>query len=127
MVVKMMKWRPWPPLTTKKFEVKIIVNQLKGLNSVFEDYDGRLVVEVKWKGSKGNGLSLSSFRKSIKRNFTKEESLREGGIVEWNEEFQSICSFVGYKEGSFHPWEMNFTVFNVSFYSDHFPHPPPPI
>lgn len=109
-----MKWRPWPPLTTKKFEVKIIVNQLKGLNSVFEDYDGRLVVEVKWKGSKGNGLSLSSFRKSIKRNFTKEESLREGGIVEWNEEFQSICSFVGYKEGSFHPWEMNFTVFNVS-------------
>lgn len=123
--MKMMKWRPWPPLSYRKFEVKIMVQKLKGLNvllpesgdeknsRVLQDY-GRIALEVKWKGSKGNALSLSSFKKSIKRNFTKEESLRQDGVVEWNEEFQSVCNFASYKEGSFHPWKVVFTVFNVS-------------
>lgn len=123
--MKMMKWRPWPPLSYKKFDVKILVQKVKGLNfllsesgdeknsRVLQDY-GRTALEVKWKGSKGNGLSLSSFKKSIKGNFTKEESLRQDGVVEWNEEFQSVCNFAAHKEGSFHPWKVIFTVFNVS-------------
>lgn len=121
MVVKMMKWMPWPPLlSSKKFEAKITVNCLKGLNFLlnkqvgFQDFD-RLRVEIKWKGSsKGISLNLSSFtRRSVKKNFTKEECLKEDeGIVEWNEEFQCVCNFSGYKEGVFHPWEVVFTVFN---------------
>ncbi|KAL0317206.1 UNVERIFIED_CONTAM: hypothetical protein Sangu_2134900 [Sesamum angustifolium] len=31
MVVKMMKWRPWPPLSSKKFEARITVHHLGGL------------------------------------------------------------------------------------------------
>uniref|UniRef100_A0A5B6ZE64 C2 NT-type domain-containing protein n=1 Tax=Davidia involucrata TaxID=16924 RepID=A0A5B6ZE64_DAVIN len=116
MVVKMMKWRP---LSSKKSEAKIVVRHLKGLcisqgvvekrPEAFDDF-ARLSVEIKWKGSKGN--ALSSFRRSVKRNFTKEESLREDGVIEWNEEFRSVCSFSAYKEGVFHPWEVAFTVFN---------------
>lgn len=119
MVVKMMKWRPWSPLSSKKYEAKITVNCLKGFSFLSEkqvgvqDFD-RLRVEIKWKGSKGISLNLSSLtRRSVKKNFTKEESLKEDeGIVEWNEEFQSVCNFSTYKEGAFHPWEVAFTVFN---------------
>lgn len=88
----MTKWRPWPPQSSKKFEVKIMIKQLEGLKVLAEgvaeksmvagDYS-RLAVEIKWKGSKGN--ALSSLRRTVKRNFTKEESLREG-VVECNEE-----------------------------------------
>ncbi|XP_016503037.1 uncharacterized protein LOC107821143 [Nicotiana tabacum] len=115
MVVKMMKWRPWPPLSSKKFEAKITVNCLKGLK--FSPDFQRLAVEIKWKGSKGNNsLSLSSLkRKSVKKNFTKEESLKDDdGVVHWNEEFQSLCNFSLSKDSEFHPWEVSFTVFNVT-------------
>ncbi|KAL6977095.1 hypothetical protein U1Q18_025889 [Sarracenia purpurea var. burkii] len=63
MAVKMMKWRPWPPKQSKKFEAKIVVCRLKGLRhessekgSEIEEFS-RLAVEIKWKGSKGNGLN----------------------------------------------------------------------
>ncbi|KAL3323880.1 hypothetical protein AABB24_038183 [Solanum stoloniferum] len=113
MVVKMMKWRPWPELTSKKFEAKITVNCVKGLN--FSQDFQRLVVEIKWKGSKGNSLTLSSLkRKSVKKSFTREECLKDDGIVYWNEEFQSLCNFSVSKEIAFHPWEVSFTVFNVT-------------
>ncbi|XP_052187897.1 uncharacterized protein LOC127798403 [Diospyros lotus] len=119
MVVRMMKWRPWPPLgllPTKKFEVQIVVFRLEGLSVSQENRPGiqdfgRLVVEIKWKGSKSNGLSY--LRRSVRRNYTKEEGLREDGIVEWNEEFRNVCSFGVHKEGFFHPWEVAFTVFNA--------------
>lgn len=119
----MMKWRPWPPLSSKKIEAKIIVNCLKGFNFMsneqmgFQDFE-KLRVEIKWKGSKGSSLNLSSLtrRGSVKKNFTKEESLKENGGVEWNEEFQSVCNFSANKDGVFHPWEVAFTVFNVSLF-----------
>ncbi|XP_060183726.1 uncharacterized protein LOC132613634 [Lycium barbarum] len=113
MVVKMMKWRPWPEISSKKFEAKITVNCLKGLN--FSQDFQRLAVEIKWKGSKSNPLTLSSLkRKSVKKNFTKEECLNDDGVVYWNEEFQSQCNFSVSKEKSFHPWDVSFTVFNVT-------------
>ncbi|CAI9091420.1 OLC1v1026451C1 [Oldenlandia corymbosa var. corymbosa] len=121
MVVRMTKWRPWPPLSSKKFEVKITVKELQGLKVLAERVAGksmvgpdcsRLAVEIKWKGSKG--IALTSLRRSVKRNFTKEESLREDGVVEWNEEFQSVCSFGVVKDAVYHPWEVVFTVFNGS-------------
>lgn len=109
----MMKWRPWPPLQSKKFEAKITVHQLSGLLISPHLHDSsRFSVEIKWKGSKG--ISLGSLRKSVRRNFTKEEFLREDGVVQWDEEFRCVCSFSAYKEGLFHPWEVSFTVFDVS-------------
>ncbi|XP_073032356.1 uncharacterized protein [Primulina eburnea] len=110
MVVKMMNWRP----SFKKFVANITVHQLTGLKSSPQPQDPpRFSVEIKWKGSKGN--ALTSLRRSVRRNFTKEEIIREeDGVVEWNEEFQNVCNLSICKDGVFHPWEVSFTVFNGS-------------
>ncbi|KZV55257.1 hypothetical protein F511_06734 [Dorcoceras hygrometricum] len=109
MVVKMINWRA----SSKKFVANITVHQLKGIKSPTKFQDPpRFSVEIKWRGSKGT--ALSSLRRSVRRNFTKEEIVREeDGVVEWNEEFQSVCNLSICKDGIFHPWEVSFTVFNV--------------
>ncbi|XP_059646568.1 uncharacterized protein LOC132293210 [Cornus florida] len=121
MVVKMIKWRPWPPLLSKKFEVRLVVRRLEGCNHVREESEKEredaekerevagLAVEIRWKGPK---IALSSFRRTVKRNFTKEEGVGPNGVVEWDEEFQSACCLSGYKDNVFHPWEIAFTVLN---------------
>ncbi|KAK2971307.1 hypothetical protein RJ640_001333 [Escallonia rubra] len=110
MVVKIMRWRPWPPLSSKKFVTRIMIHRLEGLCSsdCDEDFAG-LAVEIRWKGSKAN--ALTSLRRSLRRNLTREEGLKDDGVVEWNEEFQGVCNFSAYKDGLFHPWEVLFTVF----------------
>lgn len=134
----MMRWRPWPPLVTKKYEVKLVVRRMEGWDLVREDAaekdSDRLTVEIRWKGPK---VALSTLRRTpVKRNFTREvevvgvgvgvgqqnddaavvvdddNSIRSNGVVLWDEEFQSICTFSAYKENVFHPWEIAFTVFN---------------
>ncbi|KAA8518443.1 hypothetical protein F0562_015917 [Nyssa sinensis] len=114
MGVKMMRWRPWPPLLSKKFEVKLVVRRLEGYNPVHVEADKEsgvagLAVEIRWKGPK---IALSSFRRTVKRNFTKEEGVGPNGVVDWDEEFQSVCNLSGYKDNVFHPWEIAFTVLN---------------
>ncbi|KAL3825663.1 hypothetical protein ACJIZ3_021692 [Penstemon smallii] len=110
MVVRMMRWRPWPPLISRKYEVNLKVQRLEGCDWVDEGADnsnGGLAVEIRWKGPK------ISFRRSVKRNCTREEKIdgQNGGVlVEWDEEFQSVCSLSGYKDNVFHYWEINFTV-----------------
>ncbi|KAF8397997.1 hypothetical protein HHK36_016923 [Tetracentron sinense] len=113
MVVKMMRWRPWPPLLSKKFEVKLVLRRLEGFCAVKAEGEKsqevpRLMAEIRWKGPK---IALSSLRRTVKRNFTKEEEVQSDGVVEWNEEFQSSCNLSAYKENVFHPWEIAFTVF----------------
>lgn len=57
----------------------------------------------------------------MKRNCTREEAVRrvDGGgsndavSVEWDEDFHSVCSFSGYKDNVFHPWEIGFAVLQV--------------
>ncbi|KAI3443359.1 hypothetical protein Pfo_000024 [Paulownia fortunei] len=117
MVVKMMRWRPWPPLISRKYEVKLTVHRLEGGDWVHEGAEkdnGGLAVEIRWKGPQ---LSLGSFRRTVKRNCTREEVAKrvddgqnDGVLVEWDEEFHSVCSLSGYKDNVFHPWEINFTV-----------------
>ncbi|KAI3696836.1 hypothetical protein L6452_29416 [Arctium lappa] len=108
MVVKMMKWRPWPPLLSRKLQVKLAVKKMEGANCD----DRRIFVEIKWKGQK---ISLGSFRRTVKRDFTRDGRIVEGnGIVWWDEEFHMVCTLSGYKENEFLPWEIGFTVFNGS-------------
>ncbi|KAK6152222.1 hypothetical protein DH2020_014857 [Rehmannia glutinosa] len=117
MVVKIMRWRPWPPLISRKYEVKLTVKRLECGDWVQEGAEkdnGALAVEIRWKGPK---ISLGSFRRTVKRNCTREEIVKrvDGpngavSVVEWDEEFQSVCSLSGYKDNVFHPWEINFTV-----------------
>ncbi|KAE8733980.1 pentatricopeptide repeat-containing family protein [Hibiscus syriacus] len=112
MVVKMMKWRPWPPLVSKKYEVKLIVRRLEGWDPVRQDEEKpeKLTVEIRWKGQKA---SLSSLRRTVKRNFTREvEGVDANDAVSWDEEFQTHCSLSTYKDNAFHPWEIAFSVLN---------------
>ncbi|MFS8012229.1 putative NT-type C2 domain-containing protein [Helianthus anomalus] len=111
MVVGMMKWRPWPPISSRKFEAKIIIQRLQGSIDNSQDYS-KLYVEVKWKGSNKSINPLSFKRRSVRRNVTKEGSLKDDGIVEWNEEFVAVCNFLGLKDGGFHQWDVAFKVFD---------------
>lgn len=113
----MMKWRPWPPLTTKKYEVRLVVGRLEGWDLVREGSGAgeKLTVEIRWKGTSRGKVALSSLRRAVvKRNFTKEVEASQDGVVQWDEEFHTVCSFSCYKDNVFHPWEIAFTVFDVS-------------
>ncbi|KAF8395482.1 hypothetical protein HHK36_019428 [Tetracentron sinense] len=114
MVAKMMRWRPWPPLLSKKFEVKLVLRRLEGFHLVELEGENppevpRLMAEIRWKGPK---IALSSLRRNVKRNITKEEEVRDDGVVEWNEEFQGVLNLSAYKDNVFLPWEIAFTVLN---------------
>lgn len=120
MVVKMMRWPPWPPLVTRKYDVKVVVRRLEGFNSVRDGSDppsigGGLTVEIRWRGPKAVSL-MSSLRRTVKRNLTKEVVVDEenDGVFAWEEEFQSVCNLSAYYKdtNSFHPWEIGLTVFN---------------
>ncbi|OWM79021.1 uncharacterized protein LOC116195888 [Punica granatum] len=115
MVVKMMRWRPWPPPATKKYEVRLVVRTLQGCDPLPEGAgeDRKLTAEIRWRGPK-LALMSSLRRAPVKRNFTTEEVLAQNGAVVWEEEFQTVCGLTAYKENVFHPWEIGFTVFNVS-------------
>ncbi|GAB2277742.1 hypothetical protein Dimus_012445 [Dionaea muscipula] len=118
MVVNMIRW-PWPPLS-RRVEALITVHCLKGLQIVDDRDDdkglqkmgglGRLVVEVRWKGSKSTGLR--GLRKKVMKNYTREEGLNDDGILQWDEEFRAVCTFSGSKEDAFQPWEVTFVVFH---------------
>ncbi|GKV29722.1 hypothetical protein SLEP1_g38625 [Rubroshorea leprosula] len=108
MVVKMMRWRPWPPLVSRKYEVRLVVRRLEGCD-LAEKWE-RLAVEIRWKGPKA---ALSSLRRTVKKNCTKEvNGVGENGIIEWNEEFLNHCTLTAYKDNVFHPWEITFTLSN---------------
>lgn len=121
----MIRWRPWPPITSRKlYEVRIVVSRLDGLSPASEEEESAvgpapagLTAEVRWKGPK---VGMGAFRRTVKRNLTKEERLGVGGMVEWREEFQSVCALSLDRENGFHPWEIAFTVFRVTVYSSLF-------
>ncbi|XP_019187586.1 PREDICTED: uncharacterized protein LOC109182027 isoform X2 [Ipomoea nil] len=118
MVAKMMRWRPWPPLISKKLEVRLVVRRLENLGGGDDWLSGGAAasVEIGWKGPPR--VALSSFRRTVKRNCTKEEGVKNGPdgavSVEWDEAFQNVCNLTA-RDNAFHPWEISFTVFfNVS-------------
>lgn len=113
----MMRWRPWPPLVSRKYEVRLVVRRLEGCDLLREcaekgSGETRLTLEIKWKGPK---VTLSSLRRAVPRNFTREVDVdAQNGVVHWDERFQTFCTLSAYKDNVFHPWEIGFTVFNVS-------------
>ncbi|KAL8132140.1 hypothetical protein AgCh_007872 [Apium graveolens] len=117
MGVKMMRWRPWPPLVSKKFQVKLVVKSLEGWcfsggDLLHAGAHKECVVEIKWKGPK---IALSSLRRTVKRNVTKQEALDSNGVVLWDQqEFCNVCTLSGIKDTVFHPWEISFTLLNGS-------------
>ncbi|RWW61500.1 hypothetical protein BHE74_00031441, partial [Ensete ventricosum] len=114
MVSRMMRWRPWPPLLSKKFRVRLVLRRVEGVSGGDEAAGtGRKVaVEVRWKGPK---LALSSLRRTARRHRTREVEVGDGGVVELNEEFGTVCTLTGsHKESSFQPWEITFIVLNLA-------------
>lgn len=94
---------------SKKFEVRLVIRRIEGLEVVGEG-ERVLMAEVRWKGPK---LALGALRRTVKRNCTREEEIKRGDrSVEWNEEFESLCSLTFHKDNSFHPWEIEIRVFN---------------
>ena len=94
-----------------------MVKKMEGANSdpvhADPEKDNHRVVEIKWKGPK---ITLGSFRRTAKRDFTRVgEVVDPDGVVLWDQEFRSVCTLSGYKENDFLPWEIGFTVFIVSF------------
>lgn len=113
-----MRWRPWPPLLARKYDARLVVRRLEGCCDLVRDGPselGKLSVEIRWKGPK---TALSSLRRpAVKRNFTREVAADAAlnGVVDWDEEFHSLCCISFYKvnkDNVFHPWEIAFTVFN---------------
>jgi len=113
MVVKTKKWWPWLSPVSKKFIVRLIVRRLQGCdllpNAAREG--SRLVVEIRWKGSK---MTLGSLRRnSAARNLTKEAVVDGATVVDWDEEFETSCNLNSDKDNFFKPWEIAFTLFKV--------------
>lgn len=80
-----------------------------------DDDDKKIVViAMKWKGPKA-GLGLVPFpfyRTSTRqRDYTNQRcSSNKGQPIEWDDEFESVCSFSISKDGSFGHWEVTFNV-----------------
>lgn len=97
------------------------VNQLKlhGF-SCENERDKALFIEVKWKGSKKHGgpsgVLMAPFygRSRCQKNYTGKGFPGKGEIVEWDDEFESLCSFGLKQSGSFSPWDLTFTLLHVS-------------
>ncbi|KAL2943016.1 Glucosamine-6-phosphate deaminase [Bienertia sinuspersici] len=122
-MVVSMKWRPWLPLQSKKFDVRIMVQSIKGLQVIDDDDEkfkgvdfdrlSKLKVEIKWKGSKNIGFRPLK-KKTVKKDFSKEVGLSQNGVVLLDDEFKRVCEFCWSKYdmmGDFHPWEVVFLVF----------------
>ncbi|RRT39677.1 hypothetical protein B296_00033158 [Ensete ventricosum] len=105
----MVLWWPWPPLLTRKFQVRLVVRRIEGVS--VDGAAAAAAAEVSWKGPKA---ALSSLRRTVRRNRTREEVVGEGGLVAWNEEFEAACTLTAHRENAFHPWEIAFRVLNVS-------------
>nr|KYP56969.1 hypothetical protein KK1_003220 [Cajanus cajan] len=112
MVARMMRWRPWPPLLSKKYQVRLIVRTLQGCDLLRQP--SGLALEIRWKGPKSTLPSLR--RNSVAKNVTREADVRldhaGAAVLHWDEEFHAFCNFNGYRENVFHPWQIAFTLFN---------------
>ncbi|OUZ99884.1 EEIG1/EHBP1 N-terminal domain [Macleaya cordata] len=118
MVVRMMKWSPWPPVSnSKKFQVKVKPLKLQGcnFNGGFEENEDQkevVVVEMKWKGPKVAGLA-SALRRSANsgKNISAERIILHGFDIEFDDEFETVCNFSVFpKDNSLIPFDVSFNL-----------------
>lgn len=111
----MMKWLPWPPISSRKFQVNLTIHALEGLPPPTATQSGQLegmMIDVKWKGPKGSFGSRFR-RKSLKRLRTTEKIPGENGVVSWEEESGCECVLIETKNNSFQPWDVHFVILRV--------------
>ncbi|XP_030951386.1 uncharacterized protein LOC115974944 isoform X1 [Quercus lobata] len=116
-----MKWSPWAAGVVKRLHVKVNQFKLEGFceqkveddgGDGDEDDDKIVVIAMKWKGPKA-GLGLVPFYRTStrQRDYTNQRcSSNKGQPIEWDDEFESVCSFSISKDGSFGPWDVTFDV-----------------
>ncbi|KAG6520234.1 hypothetical protein ZIOFF_017272 [Zingiber officinale] len=105
---RMMRWLQWGSAKNKKYEVRLVVRRIEGMPKK----SAVAAVEVKWRGPK---TVLKSLRRDrVRRSWTREEEIREGGVVVWDEEFLIACTLTALKgdAAAFIPWEIAFTVYS---------------
>lgn len=121
MVVKLVRWPSWPGISSRKYKAIINLRRLEGLAKLSlkdSKSSGGLVIEIKWKGQKN--LGISSWRRSVKRNYSEKGNVcADGESVDWNEEFMSLCSFLGSKQDLMppSPWKVSLTLLLKVSYS----------
>ncbi|XP_071917966.1 uncharacterized protein [Coffea arabica] len=140
MVVKMMKWSPWPTLATRRYKVK--VKSMKLLLGCSDDDDDDIdhsacaldqgdveekviAIKMRWKGEPKFGLVPFHLPSSKQcRHFSREKvvkKLEEGNIkaIEWNGdevlELENFCSFTIVSTSQdgrpkFAPWDVSFSL-----------------
>nr|CAD1841582.1 unnamed protein product [Ananas comosus var. bracteatus] len=109
MVAKMMRWRPWPPLTARKFRVRLVVRRVEGVAAP-APAPARVTAEVRWKGRPR--AALGPLRRTVRRNCTREEEvMAEKDDGESREEAEQEEEGRGFGE-RVPPWELSFVVFN---------------
>ncbi|KAF8400628.1 hypothetical protein HHK36_013927 [Tetracentron sinense] len=115
-VINMMKWSPWPPVPpARKFQVKVRLMKLEGFDGYEEEEEEEgekkvVVVEMKWKDSK-MGLVKSGRTSKRQRISSGERIVRRGETIEFDDEFESVCSFsILQKDNSFNPLDVSFDL-----------------
>ncbi|XP_010254435.1 PREDICTED: uncharacterized protein LOC104595407 [Nelumbo nucifera] len=113
----MVKWAPWMSSASKKFQVKVKSMKLEGFNAHDEEeMKGEKVVAVKirWKTPKAGLVPLPrlSSSKHRRRHVSTERSVRRGEVIEWDDEFENVCSFSMFckDNSSFNPWDVSFNL-----------------
>ncbi len=116
----MTKWSPWAAGVTKRLQVKVKQLKLEGLckeNIEDDEGDKVVVIVMKWKGPKAMLVPIPFFGTSTcQRDYTSQSCLRKGEPTEWEDEFESVCNFTIFKDGSFAPWDVTFNVLYVSLF-----------
>lgn len=112
-------------MTTRKFKVKVKLVKLEfelsnngwnegGGGGDVEKKENVVVVKLKWKGEPKFGLV--PFHRTSKRriDFSTEKKVdKRGGVVlEWDDEFENVCSFsiVSSNDQKFGPWDISFSI-----------------
>lgn len=108
MVIKVMKW-PLRQLSSKKYQVNLVLNRLQGL-SALQAEESKLFVDLKWKGPK---TALGSRFRSMKRDKTHAVPVDNSGCITWDEEFEHVCVLTNDKTGLFQPWHVYIVLCKV--------------
>jgi hypothetical protein len=127
MVVKMLKWRPWLPLPSKQFLVRLKLHGLEGLFHLIHPgkiadssqlplgtegkESSKIAVKIKWKGPR-RSLGLC-FKRNPHRAKTSMKIPQDSSSVVFEEDFEHTCVLTISHDNCFIPWDINFTICQV--------------